>query len=469
MKENYRAGIVTCAKEDRISNLPEHLIESILERVPLEEAVRTSILSKNWRYRWTTMRALVFHEYFSIKFAKNGAFGRNGFIRIINQILFLHKGPILKFHLHIPDISLDSYKEVDQWMLFLSRNGVTELVLTNSNRRYELSSHVFCCLELRRLKLQNCFYKPLEFEGFLNLVELILRHIDFGARLCGTKINLPQLKHLSLFKCTNVYNFNIQATKLQILTVSACPDAMLLRLLDSPWLLKAMIALQKPIQDFLRLEKMNLSTMLSKLPIVEYFHIDKHFLKCLIAEKIPKLLPHAITSLKHLGLMDFELGDLDLVHSALCLLRNSPNLEKLFVSHSLEPRIDVGPASNHLESPDCLYRTLDQLQIVEMRHLKGSKAELFFIKLLLAHSPSLQNFTITPSQKTDAQKRFDIAKDVMQFPRASPKSKNVLLEPGDIIISAVTIANNHYVEEQREGEGVCVGVCVKLHALKEKY
>ncbi|CAH1441129.1 unnamed protein product [Lactuca virosa] len=89
-------------------------------------------------------------------------------------------------------------------------------------------------LELTKLELHKCCFKPpLEFEGFLNLEKLLLKDIDFGASLCGTKVNLPQLKKLSLFKCTNVYNFNIKATRLQELIVYVCPNAMLLRLLDS--------------------------------------------------------------------------------------------------------------------------------------------------------------------------------------------------------------------------------------------
>ncbi|XP_023731543.1 F-box/FBD/LRR-repeat protein At1g13570 [Lactuca sativa] len=431
MTENYRAGIVTCAKEDRISNLPEHLIDSILERVPLEEAVRTSILSKNWRYRWTTMKELVFDQQFSKKFAKNGAFGHNGFIRIVNKVLFFHKGPILKFHVHVPNMFLDNFEEVDQWVLFLSRNGVNELLLNNSNRRSELPSYLFCCLELTKLELHKCCFKPpLEFEGFLNLEKLRLEDIDFGARLCGTKFNLPQLKKLSLLKCTNVYNFNIKATRLQELIVYACHDAMLLRLLDSPCLLLVSIAFEKPIEDFVRVEEMNLATMLSNLSKVEYFYINSYFLKFLIAEKIPKLLPGAISSLKHLWLLDIQLGDLNQLHAVLCFLRNSPNLEKLFVRHfDMDPRVDVGPASDHLESPNCLDSTLDQLKIVEMTCLKGSKPELLFIKLLLAHSPSLQKFTIKPSRASDVQKRYDIAKEVMQFPRASTKAKMFFFDP----------------------------------------
>ncbi|KAL7617371.1 hypothetical protein Lser_V15G03052 [Lactuca serriola] len=399
--ERNKRRVVSCPQEDRISKLPEQLIDSILELLPIEDSVRTSIISESWRYRWTTMGALVFDKHFSNKFANNGAFGRNGFIRIINQVLFLHKGPILKFHLYIPNISFDSFKEVDQWMSFLSRN------------------------ELTKLKPVNCFFKkPLKFEGFLNLEELRLENVDFGTKLCGNKINLPLLKKLFLLTCKNVYTFNIKVTKLQILTIVACPNVILLRLLDSSCLYVTGLALKNPIQDFVRGEKINLATMLSKLPRVEYLFIDNHFLK------IPKLLPRAISSLKRLCLFDYQLGDLDQLHVALCFLRNSPNLEQLSVWHSeMESRVDVGPASNHLESPNCLDCILNRLQTVKIECLEGSKPELLFIKLLLAHSPSLQNFSITPSEKTDAQKRFDIAKDVMQFPRASPKAKMIYLNP----------------------------------------
>ncbi|CAH1441172.1 unnamed protein product [Lactuca virosa] len=272
---------------------------------------------------------------------------------------------------------LDSFEEVDQWMLLLSRNGVKELILTNSSQCYKLPSNVFSCLELTKLKLENCFFKPPdEFKGFVNLNDLDLQNIDFGANLCGT---------------------------------------------------------EKPIEDNVQVEKTTLPIMLSNLPKIVVLYLDGVFFKALIEEKIPKWLPHPVNSLKRLFFLNFQLGDLDQLHGALCLLRNSPNLERLSVtSFQMRFRLiryDLEPASDHLEDPNCLDCTLDQLQTVEMTRLEGSKPELLFIKLILAHSPSLLKFTIRPSKFSDVQKRLDIAKDVMQFPRASPKAKMFYLNP----------------------------------------
>ncbi|KAL8204460.1 hypothetical protein R6Q57_010083 [Mikania cordata] len=210
--DNHKRRLLTTADDDIITNISEHLIDLILERLPIKDAVKTCILSKRWRYRWTTMRTIVLHAKFSKKMSKIGAYHRNGFVRIINHIMIYHKGPILKFHLHIPNIDLDSFEEVDQWMMILSRNSVMELVIVNFNRIYPIPSSLFSCIELKTLGLYECIFRqPLEFQGFLNLEDMFLTRIDFGGNSGGNVINLPQLEKLTLHSCFNVYNFNIKA------------------------------------------------------------------------------------------------------------------------------------------------------------------------------------------------------------------------------------------------------------------
>ncbi|KAJ0623488.1 putative leucine-rich repeat domain superfamily [Helianthus annuus] len=131
------------------------------------------------------MRKLGFHYPFSQQFLKTGAFSHNGFIRVISQIMIHHQGPILQFHLHIPkEIFLDSFQEVDQWMLILSRNNLRVLDFRNSNRIYQIPSSVFSCLELRVLGLRGCIFKPpLEFKGFQNLEDIMFSKVNFGNQL----------------------------------------------------------------------------------------------------------------------------------------------------------------------------------------------------------------------------------------------------------------------------------------------
>ncbi|KAJ9558614.1 hypothetical protein OSB04_013228 [Centaurea solstitialis] len=414
-----------------MSNLPEHLIGLILEHLPIQDVVRTSTLSRKWRYRWTTMTSLVFDEQFSTKFAKNGAFGHNGLMRIINQVVFLNKGPISKFSLHIPEMHLDGFQEVDQWILFLSRNNVRELRLTNSNRRYELPSHVFSCSELRVLTLENCIFKtPLEFGRFSNLECLYLKNIDFGAEYSRTLVSLPQLWMLALYRCTNVHNLNIEARNLHklivIIPVHAMCLQLLYRLMNGPSITILYMCFMNPLKVSKGVERMNLSKMLSNLPNIRELLIDGNFLKFLSADKFPKWLPRAVYRLKFLTFLNLLLSDLDQLHGVLCLLRNMPNLKILQTWHS-KPEVmpfDVEPASNHLESLDCLDRTLNQLQKVEMKSLEGSRPELLFIELLLSHSPSLNMMAIEASTTSDANERLKIAQDIMQFPRASPKAKD---------------------------------------------
>ncbi|XP_022028307.1 F-box/FBD/LRR-repeat protein At1g13570 [Helianthus annuus] len=423
---------VSVEEENGMGKLPEHVMDSILERLPLQDIIRTSILSKKWRYKWTTMKAVVFDEQISNKLAENGAFGRHGFTRVINQVLLLHKGSsISKFYLYIPNMFLDSFQEVDQWIFFLSTKGVEDLTIANSIQLYQLPSCLFSCLELRKLELGKCIFKPpLQFEGFPYLESLTLNNIDFTTT--DVVINLPHLTKLILRYCTNVYNLKIKATKLLNLVVIGCPDVMFLELLHSQRVGFLCARLQKPVKDFVRLERMNLALMFTKMPYLVRLFIDAHFLKDFIAEK-RKWFPHTVNFLKCLRLYSFSPGDLDHLYGGLCLLRNSPNLEELHVIHiKTESELmhhGVEATSNHLESPNCLDQTLNRLRTVQLSHLQGSKPELLFIKLLLAHSPSLEKFTIQSDGTWDANKRFNITKDVMRFPRASSKAELIYLDP----------------------------------------
>lgn len=78
---------------DIISNLPSDVIEQILSHLPIRDAVRTSILSRNWRYRWATIRHLVFDNQ-CVSTQK-----RISFVNIVDHVLQGRIGPMHKFEL----------------------------------------------------------------------------------------------------------------------------------------------------------------------------------------------------------------------------------------------------------------------------------------------------------------------------------------------------------------------------------
>ncbi|XP_022020411.1 F-box/FBD/LRR-repeat protein At1g13570-like isoform X3 [Helianthus annuus] len=47
------------ASQDFITNLPDNVVTNILDRLLLRDAVRTSILSKSWRFKWTMLSQLL--------------------------------------------------------------------------------------------------------------------------------------------------------------------------------------------------------------------------------------------------------------------------------------------------------------------------------------------------------------------------------------------------------------------------
>ena len=81
---------------DRISDLPSNVIDGILEHLNARDLVRTSVLSRKWRYMWITVPRLEFCQDFFCKYKDLEALGPD-VSKIITEVLFLHK--FCYFHL----------------------------------------------------------------------------------------------------------------------------------------------------------------------------------------------------------------------------------------------------------------------------------------------------------------------------------------------------------------------------------
>ncbi|XP_019240192.1 PREDICTED: F-box/FBD/LRR-repeat protein At1g13570-like isoform X2 [Nicotiana attenuata] len=189
LKKQCRQTLTT----DVLSNLPENVIDDILMCLPFQDAVRTSILSKKWRYIWCRLPKLTLDE--TLWTTQKDLRSLNiYFTKIIFNIFTFHSGPITTFTLCIPHSGMCT--KIDNLIYFLFRNGIEYLC----RKSYKLPSSFFTCLHLKHLTLEGCLIlPPPSFKGFDKLTSLELRGVKISSELLESLISgCPLLEHLAL-------------------------------------------------------------------------------------------------------------------------------------------------------------------------------------------------------------------------------------------------------------------------------
>ncbi|XP_028060556.1 F-box/FBD/LRR-repeat protein At1g13570-like [Camellia sinensis] len=227
---------------DIITHLPDNVKETILMSLPLQDAVRTSILSRKWGYMWARLPQLLFDDKFCRELIRNQ---KNKLMMTIYQVLLLHREPIPKFILNLS--RLESCPEINQLILFLSNNGITEA------------------------------------------------------------------------------------------------------------------------------ETSKLVTLFGSLPVIEFLLLEYHTIRYMSAGGVPKRLPTTLNNLKTLKLLSICFAEVNEISVILCLIRSSPNLEKITI---VVRRCEIADVIDHvlqlLEMQDWSDVSLNQLQAVELGNLSGT-------------------------------------------------------------------------------------------------
>ncbi|XP_078157025.1 F-box/FBD/LRR-repeat protein At1g13570-like isoform X2 [Carex rostrata] len=172
--QRRRCSVDLDLEQDYISNLPKNLKEEVLMKLPIKEAIRTSLLSTKWKNAWMLIPNLVFTEDCS----------QSTLIRLVDIVLSLHYGPILQFKL----IRRHACNEaIGRWMLILSRNGIKNLYVKLGSfvEKCIIPSSFFSCIELEDVLLYySIIHVPPSFLGFKFLRTLRL----FSCNLTGITV-----------------------------------------------------------------------------------------------------------------------------------------------------------------------------------------------------------------------------------------------------------------------------------------
>ena len=211
-----QSGSKRDVKLDRISNLPSDVTEKILSRLPIRDAVRTNVLSRQWRYKSAILPHLVFDDR-----CVSTRMNHTIFVKIVDRVLLLHIGPIHKFKLTLENFVATS--DIDIWILHLSRNSIKTLILQiGRGGRYTIPSCLFSCQELFRLELSHCLLKPppSTFKGFKSLKALQIDNATMSQDVLENMIvSCPLLVTLTLIDCDGFTHLKINATCLRTLAV----------------------------------------------------------------------------------------------------------------------------------------------------------------------------------------------------------------------------------------------------------
>ncbi|XP_076918919.1 F-box/FBD/LRR-repeat protein At1g13570-like [Bidens hawaiensis] len=195
--ENLTDGVkeTQCLNSDIISNLPENMIENILSLMPIRDALRTSVLSKQWRYSWRNMPKLAFKDETVTSPAT-----KNRLCNAIFHVLSIHNGPtILEFKCLTSYLRLES--EFAQMISHLAtRNNVKELIFF-SFYRFKLPVSFFSLQGLECIHLRNCtFEPPLTFNGFSRLKSMTFWNVVVSSQALERFLSKCPLEHLVLVK-----------------------------------------------------------------------------------------------------------------------------------------------------------------------------------------------------------------------------------------------------------------------------
>ncbi|PRQ26566.1 putative F-box domain, leucine-rich repeat domain, L domain-containing protein [Rosa chinensis] len=407
---------------DRISNLPSDVTEKILSHLPVRDAVRTSVLSTEWRYKSAMLPRLVFD-------AKSISTQHQTFANVVDHVLLSHIGPLYKFKI----VTHISFRDMDRWILHLSRNSIKEFILENLGvQRYKVPSSMFSCQDLTYLKLYTCLLQPPStFTGFKSLKRLRIADVSLTDDVLENMIvHCPLLERLSVEWCDGFSQLNINAPNLQVLRFMG--DFEDINILNTSNLVDVYIYKQDEfVQRRGPCRYCNLLKFFAELPNIHRLDMNHLFTKYLAVGSLPEKLPKPCVHLQFLS-VSVCIDDVKHIITFLCLLRMSPALEELEVYALCHQnyKAEVGKVNSWVdENQSCSF--------TQLRHVKiHCNFAVDLIRFLLISSPALETMTIY-HQSTIPPAGYDLAKKLLSFRHASLNLEIILtdLRGGSILIS----------------------------------
>ncbi|XP_020593289.1 LOW QUALITY PROTEIN: F-box/LRR-repeat protein At3g26922-like [Phalaenopsis equestris] len=456
--------------EDRISYLPDPVLQSILTMLPLKSAIRTDVLSKKWRNLWKYSLSTSTSLEFTEDFANNQS--AKDFVDTVNRYLSQNDSKKLeRFRIFFCPFDLFA-SEIVCWISFATGKGVRYLDIelsqgfrnpadgefTDGRSLFELPSSLFNCDSLTDLRVSRCFFfTPLNLSNFGGLQSLSISHSNINEEMLQSILTeCSLLESLSLRNCQQlgVISITVPDLKLKRLTIGNCWSTDLLEI-NAP-----------KLQSFHFFWKVGIETNLSNLFSLEDAAIysiggnsEPDYMDLLSGLSHVQTLTLCKAALVHLNLseenyVDFQielqnLHELQFVMTSMtdedltCFctffyICSSPFLDKLFIllpTHIDDPNEEKYGV--HVLNPLSLDDlSFDHLKMIKVTNFKGSRNEMRLVSFLLQKAAILETIVLVlPAvQEGNGKERLVLRflrGQVLLLRKASPCAQIILHEFGE--------------------------------------
>ncbi|KMT18745.1 hypothetical protein BVRB_2g028670 [Beta vulgaris subsp. vulgaris] len=379
--------------EDRISNLPWNVQDIIFGKLPLVDAVRTSVLAKEWRYKWLSLSEFTLNSDVVTSVRKAGDLKWEIVASIINKFLIHHSGPIKTFSLKT--YCRTHYPDMYQWFQYLSEQAVEVLIFEEFCREpFEMPSHLFAFKKLKFLFLMNCSLQiPSTFGKFNSLSELILREVSINDDdVEKLIIGCPHLLKLTLLSISGLKQLRIRSSNLAGLLIDCGIQDIVVRSAPSLVMISIAIAFLGPGM-VITLNWYSVIRCLSGLISLEKLILSGDFIKHLANNYGLDNFPLRNDTLTSLILHNIRFDAIEVFRVALSLLSSSPNIKnfRLVVESAKGPKL-ITNFFKEIRGQFC-FSELQSMTVVYPMSV-GMGSTMNFIEFVIAHSPNLKFLNI---------------------------------------------------------------------------
>ncbi|CAL1392470.1 unnamed protein product [Linum trigynum] len=440
-------------KVDRISKLPVHLIQLILTSLPIKEAGRTSVLSREWRHHWKSITHLVFDKDFDSPVYSDSddeEISANKLMSSIQKTLQVHDGPITEFVLS--NYRLTTTVEIDPLISHLIEKGVSRLSLLyccrDDSLQYEdeIDPSLFRAVQVDRLKLQGCeLVEPSWFTGFTRLTSLHLDIVGLPEDFFDSfLLNCPLLEDLRVFYFRGLNTVEVEAPpRLKVCVLRADLGLVDISFSYAPLLSVVSIHAEECGDE----PETDMVSLFASLPALQRFYISFECLELLAAGSVPDRLPVALHCLEVLDIRKCDDEDSSLeLEAVLCLIRSSPNLNKLTIKMEFDGdlrftgdlKLSEREPEAHPEDEDSFCQRLEEVDI----RLSGfSQVELDLLRFVLANAPLLRRIVIQPKSRLRWEKCLKFLGEIKEYNCASKNVEIIYVNKSEVMFFSMRLAN----------------------------